>query len=646
MTKDEAIERLVRTMKLALDAGTRYFYEHPMFIQNVETFKQACDALFVFSNPIKIGIATRSLHIADTHLEQGKQYTDLAHAFHIKKIKNIELKQGVSVDELRKLLSYIALPLKDMIQKGGLTHILQQENISHVTVSELDYSELLYGEGEEIGDDLWSYLLCDAAEKQDIQLIGKYAHYFTKTLQKGTVKRLIENNEVRENIQQFFATLHAKDESNYRYCAKELLKSTVKEKLPLTPDQIHQLTSFIKDLQSVDFADTLWEEIVTDEHFDTLSFNLFSQLTEEKKHHDITTSLAEKIQHNKSKLTIPRIRKRIKELFSDTSDLMVPEMYRHLLTSALHDTQSEGDIIYDRDHIYKNYCYILLDLLSFETNANRIHSIVEKIVRSWNTITEDTDIFYLKKLQEVIAERSEHDIVIKSKLTTLSQQISHHIEQLVLDKKIAIRDINFFLPFLEKSFFTITTYLDTIFKDNRVNASTLSLIFKLFPHDLKIFYNRLQKRSHDIQFIRLIIESLQEIDTELSFEILQKMYSYSNIVIKQKILYAMGALSYYDDSFLLPILKKGTFTLRKEALRVAIKHSVYKEKALHIIFSVPFFLGINNRLIKENIQIIGELVIYEARPYLEKIAKKKLLWHKSIKHHARKLLEQWTDGKS
>ena len=332
MTKDEAIERFVRRMKLALDMGIQYFFEHPMFIKNVEAFKKSCDSLFAFSNPIKIGVTSRSLFIADKHLETSKQHVNLAHAFHIKKIKSIELKQGVSVKELQMFLSHISQPLVDIMQKGGLSYLNKNSNITNISVGELDYSELLYGEGDEIGDDVWSYLLCEAVEKDGIQAIGEY---FRETLEKRTVKRLLENKDVCHNIQKFFTTLHSKDENNYRNCAKNLLKETIKEKKKLSKDQIYQLNLLIKNLKSVDFADSLWEEIIKDENFDTFSFNIFSEIVEKDKHNEITASIEEKIKNNKEKLVIPSVRKKIKELFSDTSDVDVPEAYRYLLVSAL-----------------------------------------------------------------------------------------------------------------------------------------------------------------------------------------------------------------------------------------------------------------------------------------------------------------------
>ncbi len=639
MTKDEAIDRFVRRMKLALDMGIQYFFEHPMFIKNVEAFKKSCDSLFAFSNPIKIGITSRSLYIADKHLEVGKQYVDLAHAFHIKKIKSIELRQGVSVEELQMVLSHISQPLVDIIQKGGLAYLNNNNNITHISIGELDYSELLYGEGDEIGDDVWSYLLCEAVEKGGIQEIGEY---FRETLERRTVKRLLENKDARQNIQKFFSTLRSKDENSYRYCAKNLLKATIKGNRNLSKDQIYQLHLLVKDLKSIDFADSLWEEIITDENFDAFSFNIFSNLTEESKNNDISKSLEEKIKQNKEKLAVPQIRKKIKEIFSDSSDVEVPETYRYLLSSALEAIQEREEITYDRNHINKNYFYILLDLVSFETKRNRLLSVIKEILNSWNKIIEGNDIYFLKKLQEAIARRRDEDIIIKEGLRDISQKITHHIECLVLDKKISIRDMNFFLPYLEKSSFKITTYFDTVFKENRVNASTLSLIFKLFPYDIEIFYLQLKKRLHDIQFIRLIIESLGEINSSLSVEILQEIFSYSNSVIRQKILQTLQKLSYQNSAFLLPLIRTAPYNIRKEAFRIAIKDSTIKGKAFEEIFSTPFFFGINSRIIKENIQMLKELKAYEARPYLQKLSGKKLFWYKNIKQQAQHLLKQWS----
>ena len=103
-----------------------------------------------------------------------------------------------------------------------------------------------------------------------------------------------------------------------------------------------------------------------------------------------------------------------------------------------------------------------------------------------------------------------------------------------------------------------------------------------------------------------MIENLEMVDSPLSLEALKNIYSSGSNSIKLKSLKAMEHLSVYDEEFLLPIMKKGTFPLKKESFIILMRNEDARLKALERLFSISSFFGIKNRVLHENIKIIED----------------------------------------
>ena len=86
--------------------------------------------------------------------------------------------------------------------------------------------------------------------------------------------------------------------------------------------------------------------------------------------------------------------------------------------------------------------------------------------------------------------------------------------------------------------------------------------------------------------------------------------------------------------------------MRKEIVRIALKHTALKAKVFEELFSIPLWFGLHSRIIKETVHIIHDLKIYEAESYLTMLARKKPFWYNDIKQQAHNVLEQWKNGKS
>ena len=118
-------------------------------------------------------------------------------------------------EELIIFLTRVNLLPEVIQERGGLNCILKEERISHLTVEELDYSQLLTGEGEEV-ENVWQYLLQDAVEQENLQKIIKFADNFESFMQGLNTKDLVGNDEFRVNIDKLFTSLKSLEEDKYR----------------------------------------------------------------------------------------------------------------------------------------------------------------------------------------------------------------------------------------------------------------------------------------------------------------------------------------------------------------------------------------------------------------------------------------------
>ena len=194
MGKEEALKELFKSLKMSFKNASIYPPEHPALKKSVSEVKEKIDVALNYLSPLKIGFTPNSLLVDGQYFEKESLYEELARTFHVQRIKMIEVKQGLSVEELMAFLTKAYLSPKEILKKGGFSHILEEEKITHLAVEELDYSQLLKGEGEEIKD-IWPHLLQEAVEKEDIKKISKLADNFEKVVGHFKIEELLENEQ-------------------------------------------------------------------------------------------------------------------------------------------------------------------------------------------------------------------------------------------------------------------------------------------------------------------------------------------------------------------------------------------------------------------------------------------------------------------
>ena len=607
----------------------------------MEDLKDKIESLLDLVTPIKFGFTPHSVFFDNQYWEEDKTFKELARIFHFRKVKSLEIKKGLDIQELTSFIANFHLPPKEIYKEGGLQNILKQEKIFHLSVEELDYSQLLKGEGEEVKD-VWTYLLDEAIERQDEQRMEEVAETFEKIAGQLAPEDFTENEELNINVNKLMSYMKKAQEDRFHACAKVLVKAFMKNKKLGHESKVEKLRVVFADIGEEDFASALWEEIATDASFDALSFSIFTKLTERDKEIRIAAKLKEEGEKDETLPTSKELRNKIKELLSGTSSPYVSEIYRETLSSLLQDIDIKKELQLNRQLLTKNYRYALLNLFVAEANPEVKKTLLTQILEEWDEIKETEDFEFLKSLATALKQENRG---------FSSETIAIKTNKLIIDsaEKAVLRGqsspyFDFFMESMEQSTLGVNDYLQGIFSENKISPFILQYFFKFFSDSMLHFLINLAEKSSDYRFLDRMIESVKLIDSPFSLEILKAIYPMGNNTVKSKVLRAMQQLSIQDEEFLMPILQKGSIAHKKEALTALVKHPETRKKALDSLLSIPSPFGVKNKLLRKHIQLVGDASIKEARDHLDVLGQKKDLWNRSLRKEAKKVLEKF-DGR-
>jgi hypothetical protein len=642
MNKERVFEDFFRSLNTALKNASIYFEEHPVFIKSVREVKKHTDTLLDFVSPLNISFTSNSLVAEGIYFEKDKIFEELAHIFHFRKIQSIQVRKGITFEELIIFLTKIHL-LPEIIQKeGGLSNVLKVEKISHLAVEELDYSQLLKGEGDEV-ENVWLYLMKDAVEQENLQKIIKFADDFGGFLQDLNTEDLVENDELKVNIDKLFTRLKSLEEDKYRKCSKELLKSIIKDNKIAQETEFEDLRGLFKDLSDDDFATVLWEEISTDDSFNPLSLQIFSQLTQKRDQESIAESFEKISQNQRSLSRSPQMRNKIKELLTGSSDAVISESYQKTLTSILRDISYEGELTFDHDLLQENYRFMLIYFLNKEKDTERAISILDEILSEWESIVNQKNLEFLKYFVTVL-DKKRNDLSYDPIFMKANKQILYFIAEYRVMQEDIPSDFNDVTNYLKETYLGINAFLDKMFKENKVGPVVLQLFFQIYSESYYLFKKNLMKRSSDIDFLEEMTKNLGKVDSPASLESLKCIFSFCNESMKIKVLESIEKLYIQDEDFLFDILKMRGAPLKRITLKILMRNEHTKKRVIEELFSVLSPFGIKNRILLENIEIIQDMDLEKARDRLMALSEGKFFWNKKLRRETTRVLEEWDAG--
>jgi len=639
--KDELIRSMCRALRVAFKMASMYNAEHPAFKSSVNDLVAKLEALFVHVNPLSIGFSPHALLIDGRFFEGERTFMDLAQLFHFRKIKRIEIRPGIPHAEFMRFASKIMLPVKLFIREGGAQAIVKNENIIHISVDTLDYSILLQGEGEEIKD-IWPYLLMEAVEEDDSAKLGQLAGSFERVVGKFNTEDLIQNEELHKNFAKFFHYLKETSEEKHRSCAKQLVKTIVAARKTPTESKFENLKLLISDLSEKDLASTLWEEIIGNEKFDSLSFSIFSRIIDKERHKKIATSLHGLFHTDDPQNRRAETESKIRILLSGASSQLHSEIYRQTLANLLNDISFDKKLALDHALVQRNYRFLLLVLFSQEEKTETAMAQLGRVAEEWERVVQEADFEFLLAFHDVLESRI-GAFGAESAFEQTRISVAAHVESYLL-KGETRPELDLFVGKLGGSLYGWETYAATLFKDRIVTSSLLLAVFRFFPGEIEAFRTGIKKRSSDGDFLGQLADALGLIDTPLSLDTLERVFEAGDAGVKIKALQAMQNLKEFHEAFLFPVLEKRNELVRAEALVLLMRH----ERTMHVAFTKLFGrvspYGLRNKTLLSNLGIVERYGLVEAAPYVEPLAERKDIWNRKVRQEAGRVLEKWRAG--
>ena len=639
--KDELIRSMTRSLRVAFKMASMYNAEHPAFKSSVNELMAKLEALFVHINPITIGFSPHALLIDGRFWEGERTYMDLAQLFHFRKIKRLEIRPGVPHAEFMRFASKVMLPVKLFIKEGGAQAIIKRENIVHIAVDTLEYSILLQGEGEEIKD-IWPYLLMEAVEENDSDKLEQISGTFGKVVGKFNTEDLIQNEELHKNFAKFFTYLKDTSEEKHRTCAKQLLKSIVSARKTPAEAKFENLKLLISDLSEQDLASTLWEEIIGNDKFDSLSFSIFSRLIDKERHKKISTSLHALFHTDNPGNRRSETESKIRILLSGVSSQLHSEMYRQTLSNLLNDIAFDRKLVLDRPLLLRNYRFLLLVLLSQEEKREAAVGDLNRVTEEWERIVEEGDFEFLLALDEILDRRTA-EWPGEPAVEAMRRSIAEHVEGCILRGETQ-PELDRFVDRLGRSLHEWEAYAATLFTDRIVSSTLLKACFRFFPGETESLHARLKKRASDSELLGRIADALMLIDTPASLETLERLYEAGDAAVKVKALQAMQNLKEFDEAFLFPVLEVKNDLIQAEALVLLMRHERTKHVAFTKLFGLASPYGWRNRALLRNLGIVERYGLREAAPYVAPLAERKDFWNRKVRQEAGRVLEKWREG--
>ena len=636
--KDDIIRSMAKALRVAFKMASMYNPDHPAFKSSVNELMTKLETVFLHLNPLVIGFTPHALLIDGRFWEGERTFMDLAQLFHVRKIKRLEIRPGVPQAEFMRFASKIMLPVKMFLKEGGADAIVEREGIVHIAVETLDYAVLLQGEGEEIKD-IWPYLLMEAVEERDDRKYEQLSDSFGKVVGKFNSEDLIQNEELHKNFAQFFHYLKSTSEEKHRTCAKQLLKTIVSARKTPTEAKFENLKLLISDLSEEDLASTLWEEIIGNDKFDSLSFSIFSRIIDKERHKKIATSLHALFHTENPQNRRAETESKIRILLSSVSSQLHSEIYRQTLSNLLDDISFDKKLTLDQPLLRKNYRFLLLVLLSQGSGKDAAVATLGRVAEEWERIVQEGDFEFLLAYHDVL-DGLASVLAGEPAFDDAQKAVAEHVEGCLLRGETR-PELDLFVDKLGRSLHDWEAYSATLFKDRIVTSSLLRACFRFFPGEIAALHAWIKKKSSDSELLGRVAEGLRPIDTPVGLETLKKVYEAGDAGVKVKALQAMQNLKEFDEAFLFPILEKRSDLIQAEALVLLMRHERTKHVAFTKLFGLASPYGIRNKALLRNLGIVDRYGLREAAPYVEPLAERRDFWNRRIRQEAERVLEKW-----
>lgn len=636
MTREEAVIDFLKGLRISLSNAAAYSIDHPYFAKSIEAFKEKVDALFAVVDPVRIVSSPNSLFVDGRLWEEKQLYLDLAQAFHLRKIKSVEIHGGVTAAELAGLVAVVGMPRRDVVRQGGVPVLFPRQRHPHIVIEEVDYTPFLAG--GDIEADVWMYMMTQGMQAGGGSKFEDCIRAFPALMRRLSAKDVTDDAAIRENVGKFIGYLRSYKRDEARACAQTLFSSLTRYKDSFGGN-IEKVREFFKEFAESDYGNLLWDEIVKDESFNAGGLDLFVRIVGGKDHQNIAAQM-ERESRKDIRTVQPSVLRRAREIADMPRLDSVSAVYQHTLSIILKNAVSEETIEYSREELRRNYRYILLMLLDTEKDASILHVVVERIRKEWEKTAGEGDYQYLKLVLDTTGTRGRENTICAAAAQDFSIRAAELIESRMWDDLVP-PGMDALLPGIQSSARGAGFYLDMFFDKKKLSVLALTLFFRFFPAETDIFYRKLEDARHNMEFLIAIVRALKDVQSPLVVEAFKRIFAFANDMVRLEILACMRSASDVDEAFLLSLINGANMHIKRAALAALMRKKPALDTALRSLLAVRSFWGARNKALMENLRIVGELDIRDARPYVNALGARRFFWNRALRRTAQSLLGTW-----
>ncbi|MCK5214452.1 MAG: hypothetical protein KAR05_03780 [Candidatus Omnitrophica bacterium] len=641
--ENNVLREFLRQFRICYANASTYAEGHQIFLKSIATLKQKLTPLFAAQSQLEIFIAPRYLQINEQKLEGDILYEAVAQFLHHRNMKSIKLFLPVTEDELNHFFTKAGRKPRDILKEGGLMPLLKEKPLPHLAVEMLDYSQILKSTKED--KDVWLFLLRDAVEGDDNTKVDAVIEYFGNMVQEVGAQDVLEEGEMRENIEQFLNYLQKKKKKAHSRCVKIFFKSF----LDFTAEQKHLdippgYKSHIKTLSKDDLAEILLDELLAEEKKEGFIFDLFDQVITPQEHADVATFLTRRILRCPSQNINEEWLDGTIDSLQDLQNATVLENYIQPLKFIRDQIAQEMSFYFNEQLMPINFRSVLINLISVEKGKQDLALMTELILKEGDQLSDKDKSPFYQMLIEVLNRRDDKE-KLNEVFDAIYRNIGNYVESAIL-QGIEITEFESYLPYLKVSTINPEEYLDKIFDPDNEPVELLTLFFKFFPSNSFMFCERLQPHLNDTKYILEWVERFRSFTAPAVLSVLKFIYSKMNIYVKIEVMKVMENLEFFDDDFLLSIVKEKSdnIILKETALRILLRGSHFKHPVLDALFEVYNLFGNKNALLLENIAFVHKFDLKDARENLVMLTKSIAIWSVPVREAADKVLKEWGYG--
>lgn len=641
--QEAALDEFFKALNIAFKNSAMYFRQHPHFIKGIEDLRVKFMKISEFRNVLEIDIAKDGIFLGGQYFRRGKfPYSEIAHFLHRRKIRSIKIYSNASIQDLGDFVFKVASPVKNQSKEEiSLTDFVK--NLKGILIEELDYSYLLARRGK-YSQDIWETLL----SKSSLQAFDSETEHYVAQNIGGIIAEISQEGSILEgvfnNLEKMSQEVKVFPQEEVENFAKEISGSLFR----MTPefldkflkgDSFPNLKKILTEhSKKTHLLKNMADELINFKQFKPAFLNLYNIITQEGKDEEkLAREMGKFITQSDFIKDKEKIADSLKELFDTYSaNKFISSFYKNTL-SFLSDklldssktkkaTQEYIEELSD-ENLGRDYFYVLMELLRMEDEISDLKFLVYRLKEGLPVIIELGDMPAVKSLIQLLEEKisgSENEEV-KKFLSRLRKDIcSRQLLNFILNNIEALEETEN-LVFILKRIDSALTYIVNDFFESK-SELTHKKLHKLLQGlaDEKIIapmQNSLKGESN-IFILAEAIEILSQVKTKESSRFLEEVYrnNKNNKILLREILMALRKNPFRDKEFLRPILSSKDYFLRKEAIAcfLDIADEEEKHQLVNKLLEKVSFLGLEDKIIIENIDILAELGLKKVTPYLLK----------------------------